>query len=352
MATTTVFRVEKNKNYTTISNHHLQDKNLSLKAKGLLTLILSLPPDWDMTLKGLVSLSGDGVDSVRSGIQELEKNGYLRRSRSRNTLGQLLCTEYTIYEQAVKDESVPEVNTSKENPNTLYTETTYIGKSDVDKNSQVGKSDVDENAQIGKSDMAEKPKKNTEKSSDNQVDFSNVGKPNIGKTDTIKDLNNKDTDIINNSPSSKRNYNTESQNLKKKEMDAAQRLAEERQQYELLVKANIDYDDEMEVCLAARDQERADFLNLVVDTIVDAIISTRPTFLIKKQELPAEAVKSRLLKIKTAHIDYAYDCLQQAKSKIINVPNYILTVLYNSLSGSEIFYKNWVQHDEYQRAKE
>lgn len=103
MATTTVFRVEKNKNYTTISNHHLQDRNLSLKAKGLLTLILSLPPDWDMTLKGLVSLSGDGVDSVRSGIQELEKAGYLRRSRSRNNLGQLLCTEYTIYEHAVTE---------------------------------------------------------------------------------------------------------------------------------------------------------------------------------------------------------------------------------------------------------
>lgn len=81
---TTVFRVEKNKNYTIISNHHLQDKNISLKAKGLLTLMLSLPPNWDMTLNGLVSLSGDGIDSVRSGIKELEKNGYLSRSRGRN----------------------------------------------------------------------------------------------------------------------------------------------------------------------------------------------------------------------------------------------------------------------------
>lgn len=70
---TTVFRVEKIENYTTISNYHLQDKNLSNKAKGLLTIMLSLPPNWDMTLKGLVSLSSDGIDAIRTTITELEK---------------------------------------------------------------------------------------------------------------------------------------------------------------------------------------------------------------------------------------------------------------------------------------
>ena len=189
MATTTVFRVEKNKNYTTISNHHLQDRNLSLKAKGLLTLILSLPPDWDMTLKGLVSLSGDGVDSVRSGIQELEKAGYLRRSRSRNNLGQLLCTEYTIYEHAVTENVASETEID-DNLNIIYSEESHIGKSNVDKNSQIGKSNVDENSQIGKSDV---DKNTTENLDDCQIGFSNVGKSNIGKSNTIKYLKNKDT---------------------------------------------------------------------------------------------------------------------------------------------------------------
>ena len=86
MATTTVFRVEKKSNYTIISNLHLQDKALSLKAKGMLTLMLSLPEDWDMTLKGLVALSNDGIDSVRSTIKELEEHGYLSRSRGRNAV--------------------------------------------------------------------------------------------------------------------------------------------------------------------------------------------------------------------------------------------------------------------------
>ena len=185
MATTTVFRVEKNKNYTTISNHHLQDRNLSLKAKGLLTLILSLPPDWDMTLKGLVSLSGDGVDSVRSGIQELEKAGYLRRSRSRNNLGQLLCTEYTIYEHAVTENVASETEID-DNLNIIYSEESHVGKSNVDKNSHIGKSDVDKNT--------------TEKIENSQIGFSNIGKPYIGKSNTIKYLNNKDTNNINNYP--------------------------------------------------------------------------------------------------------------------------------------------------------
>ena len=72
-----VFRVEKTKNYTVMSNHHLRDKSLSLKAKGLLSLMLSLPEDWDYTTKGLARICRDGVDSIRSAVQELEQRGYV-----------------------------------------------------------------------------------------------------------------------------------------------------------------------------------------------------------------------------------------------------------------------------------
>ena len=74
-----VFRVNKTRDYTVLSNYHFKDTRLSYKAKGLLSLMLSLPEDWDYSIDGLVSLSADGRDSIMSGLKELEKFGYLRR---------------------------------------------------------------------------------------------------------------------------------------------------------------------------------------------------------------------------------------------------------------------------------
>ena len=78
-----VFRIEKTQNYTVMSNHHLRNKTLSLKAKGLLSQILSLPEDWDYTLAGLSSINRESIDAVRSAVLELEQAGYLTRSRER-----------------------------------------------------------------------------------------------------------------------------------------------------------------------------------------------------------------------------------------------------------------------------
>lgn len=328
MATTTVFRVEKNKNYTTISNHHLQDRNLSLKAKGLLTLILSLPPDWDMTLKGLVSLSGDGVDSVRSGIQELEKAGYLRRSRSRNNLGQLLCTEYTIYEHAVTENVASETEID-DNLNIIYSEESHVGKSNVDKNSHVGKSDVDKNT--------------TENLDDSQIGFSNVGKSNIGKSNTIKYLNNKDTNNINNYPyqstySSKLCREPKENSID--EMEKAQTLYEERKAYEEIIKQNISYD-----LLTEQKEISRDFLDLCIQVMVDAVTSNKPYIKIKGQDIPKEAVKSVLLKLDDENISYVDMCLSESKTAIKNMQSYILTALYCSQHGGDTYFNQLVKHD-------
>ena len=94
-----VFRIEKTRDYTVMANHHLRNKALSLKAKGLLSLMLSLPEDWDYTTRGLSCICKDGVDSIRVGIQELEANGYLVRERRRNENGQYGAIEYTILEK-------------------------------------------------------------------------------------------------------------------------------------------------------------------------------------------------------------------------------------------------------------
>ena len=103
-----VFRIEKNKNYTVMANYHLRDISLSLKAKGLLSLMLSLPEGWDYTTKGLACICKDGVDSICSTVKELEKVGYVQRRRLRNELGHLTEIEYTILEKPVRPSSSEE----------------------------------------------------------------------------------------------------------------------------------------------------------------------------------------------------------------------------------------------------
>ena len=94
-----VFRVEKNKGYTVMSNHHLRNHALSLKAKGLLSQMLSLPDDWDYTLQGLAQINKESIDAIREAVRELERAGYIKRSRERDKRGCLRGTVYTIYEQ-------------------------------------------------------------------------------------------------------------------------------------------------------------------------------------------------------------------------------------------------------------
>lgn len=99
-----VFRVQKTKDFTVMSNHHLKNKDLSLRAKGLLSVMLSLPEEWDYTLKGLAQISKEGLDAVRAAVRELEAFGYVERRRMRNVKGQLTDTEYLIHEFPVLSE--------------------------------------------------------------------------------------------------------------------------------------------------------------------------------------------------------------------------------------------------------
>ena len=107
-----VFRIDKTKDYTVMANHHLRNKALSLKAKGLLSLMLSLPDDWDYTTKGLAMICKDGVDSICSTVRELENAGYIQRRRVRDGHGRLAEIEYTILEHPAE----PEISPKRENP--------------------------------------------------------------------------------------------------------------------------------------------------------------------------------------------------------------------------------------------
>ena len=114
-----VFRVEKDANYTTMCNAHLRDKNLSLKAKGLLSLFLSLPDEWHYSVRGIVAICKEGKDGINNTLQELERNGYLIRQQKRQSGGKMGETEYVIFEQPCMDSP--------------YAEKPYAGKSDTEK---------------------------------------------------------------------------------------------------------------------------------------------------------------------------------------------------------------------------
>lgn len=92
-----VFKIEKTKDYTIMSNYHLRDKSLSYKAKGLLSFMLSLPEDWDYSLNGLVAISKESRDGIRSILKELQEQHYLEIEKYRNDKG-LFEYNYLIYE--------------------------------------------------------------------------------------------------------------------------------------------------------------------------------------------------------------------------------------------------------------
>ena len=96
-----VFRVEKNSGYTVMSNHHLRNQELSLKAKGLLSQMLSLPDNWDYTLKGMSLINREKIDAIREAIRKLERAGYIVRSRERDEKGRLRGADYIIYEFSI-----------------------------------------------------------------------------------------------------------------------------------------------------------------------------------------------------------------------------------------------------------
>ena len=146
-----VFRVERNTGYTVMSNHHLRNKELTLKAKGLLSQILSLPEDWDYTLAGLAYINRESIDAIRSAIRELEAAGYIVRSRERDEKGRLRGAEYVIYEQPVSAPPMQEAPT----PGDPISEKPTSEKPTLDNTMQLNKD-------ISKTDLPKKEKRNTD----------------------------------------------------------------------------------------------------------------------------------------------------------------------------------------------
>lgn len=136
-----VFRVEKTNDYTVMCNHHLKNRALSLKAKGLLSLMLSLPDDWDYTLKGLAHISLESIDAIRKAIGELENEGYITRSRERDEQGKLRGTEYIIREKPISEKPMLE-NPTLDNP---ILEKPTLGKPTLENPTQLNNNKLNKN---------------------------------------------------------------------------------------------------------------------------------------------------------------------------------------------------------------
>ena len=290
-----VFRVEKNKGYTVMSNHHLRNHTLSLKAKGLLSQMLSLPDDWDYTLQGLAQINKESIDAIREAVRELERAGYIKRSRERDERGCLRGTVYTIYEQP-RTEPTPEEPTQEkpalDNP-TL--EKPMLEKPTLENPMQLNTK--------GKN----KEKQNTEKQNTDQSITDSIPFPS-GFPET---------------PVQKR---TEAK--------------ETFESYRELILENIDYD-----VLASDPHVDREQLDEIVDLVQETVCSTRSRIRVVGNDYPAEAVQSKLLKLNSEHIRFVMDCLKQNTTRIRNIRQYLLTALFNAPSTMNSYYAALVAHD-------
>ena len=288
-----VFRIEKTRDYTVMSNYHLRDMSLSLKAKGLLSLMLSLPENWDYTMKGLSRICKDGIDSISGGIRELEEHGYLIRERVRGANGQLGSIEYTILEQP-KAPSPTQEKPIRENP--------------VQANPTLVTPVQEEPAQLNKDKSSNDP---------SRTDLSSTEISNPIQSNPYED-----------------------------ELQAADGMGTDtrssREIYREIILENIEYRH-----LVQNNQIDRERLDELVELIVDTVCSARKTIRIAGDDYPAEVVKSRFMKLDSSHIEYVLSSMQENTTYVRNIKKYLLAALYNAPSTISSYYTSLVNHDLY-----
>ena len=270
-----------------MSNYHLRDPNLSNKARGLLSTMLSLPDNWDYTTRGLARICKDGVDGITAQLKELEQYGYLVRHRIRDSNGRITDMEYIIYER----------------PHTASpdTEKPYMVKPDM------ALPRLETPAQI-----------NIDKRSTEEINNDSVNTHSFFSDDTR--------------PSVLAALETKRKEANFRDMD----------EYREIIKENIDYD----ILLSDMPYDH-DRLEEILELIVETVCSTKKYIRVAGTDYPAEVVRSRLLKLDAEHIRFVFDCLKENTTKIRNIKQYLLTTLYNAPTTIGNYYSALVQHDMY-----
>ena len=269
-----VFRIERTRDYTVMSNHHLRDKALSLKSKGLLSMMLSLPEDWNYTTRGLAKICKEGVDAIGGALRELEAAGYIVRHQMRDRQGRISDTEYVIYEQPQpKAPDTPQPDTASPD-----TENPYLDSPDTEKPAELN---------IEKSKTQ---KSNTQGSSTDSIPFR--------ETAAARPPERKGRDAMS---------------------------VEEMQSYRDLVLENIEYDHLCREFATYRED-----LDEIVELIVETVCARRKTTRIAGADFPHEVVRSRFLKLDSSHIEFVMECLHNNTTEVRNMKQYLLTVLFNA----------------------
>ena len=284
-----VFRIERTRDYTVMSNHHLRNEKLSLKAKGLLSMMLSLPEDWNYTTRGLAAICKEGVDAIGGALRELETAGYIVRHQLRDRHGRISDTEYVIYEQPQpKKPDTPSPDTDAPD-----TENPYMEKPDTEKPAEL----------------------------------------NIEKSNTQKSITHgSSTDSI---PFREK---TADKPPERKGRDAMS--VTEIESYRELILENIEYD-----YLKQRAGFYQDELDEIVELMVETVCAKRKTTRIAGADFPHEVVRSRFLKLDSSHIEFVMDCLHKNTTEVRNIKQYLLTVLFNAPSTMSNSYTAQVNHD-------
>ena len=286
-----VFRVEKAKGYTVMSNHHLRNHALSLKAKGLLSQMLSLPEDWDYTLQGLAQINKESIDAIREAVRELERAGYIKRSRERDERGCLRGTIYTIYEQP---QTQPEPEKPAQAVPALVQPT--LEKPMLD-------SPALENPTQLNTKRKNKERQNTDPSITDSIPFPS-GFP---ETSTQKRTEAKDA----------------------------------FESYRKLILENIDYD-----ILAGDPHVDREQLDEITQLVQETVCSTRDRIRVGGNDYPAEIVRAKMLKLTGEHIHFVMDCLRKNTTQIRNIRQYLLTALFHAPSTMNSYYTALVAHDK------
>ena len=314
-----VFRVERNTGYTVMSNHHLRNKELSLKAKGLLSQMLSLPEDWDYTLAGLSHINREKIDAIREAVKELEKAGYIVRRRERDEKGRLRGADYVIYEQPQPRE--PEAATSGGQPPILdlpTLENPTLDNPTLEKPTQEKptlENPTQLNKEIQKTNLPKKEKLNTDISSTHSIPFHSLNPLPYEQDEAATPPERKRTEAKTNSAI---------------------------EIYREIIKDNIDYD-----ILIQDPKMDKDRLDEIVEIMLETVCTARKTIRIAGDDYPAELVKSKFMKLNSSHVEFVLDCMRENTTKIRNIKQYLKAVLFNAPSTIDSYYTALVNHDFY-----
>ena len=283
-----VYRVERTRDYTVMSNYHLKDTSLSLKAKGLLSMFLSFPEDWNYSTRGLAAICKEGVDAIGSTIKELEKAGYIIRRQLRGANGRITDTEYIIYEKPQTPEPSP--------PDTV---TPDMVPPDTE-NPDVAGPDMDaphmENPAQLNINQSKTQKSNTKRSNTHSI---LPPAPFTGPAEGMKEILEKREEI------------------------------REQIEYELIVNA----DNQMQI-------------DEFVEIMLEVALSRTPSMRIgRDMEYPTAFVQQRFEQITATHIEKVLDGIRENTTRVWNTRAYLLAALFNAPATMDNHYTMLVNHD-------